>query len=877
MKTRFINSNNARAGVPAVAVLRGIALKALRRPPASALPSFLMPASYLKLLWMLVPAMLLAACAGGSSNSGSGGGSAGLGVTAINITAGETGLTVDWTNPNQQGITGFNMTWENAGNASDKGTEELTDADAGVSVSAGARVSTTIRGLMRDATYSVTVAVIYADGRVETSEPVTSPKTGATPGGGDNPDADGDGVTDAEDNCRNIANPMQFNNDTDALGDACDPDDDNDGEDDGADNCPLTANADQNNTDMNVTDGGDACDDDDDNDGVKDLVDTCPTGVTGWASGPTTDNDNDGCRDTDEDPDDDNDEVADDEDAFPLDACASADTDEDGDPDSLVAGCDTDLTEDLDDDGDDVPDVTDAFRTDACASVDTDGDEVPDSLVVGCDTGLMADSDDDGDGEDDDDDNCPLIINADQTNTDMNVTDGGDACDPDDDNDAVDDLADACPTGVIGWTSLAGTDNDGDGCRDADEDVDDNNNSLIEIRTLDDLARLRDDLDGDGEDDGAIPEITSVGSDGCPSSGCMGYELARSLNFSDAGSYNASSVNMDDWTDRAGSGWVPIGSCESNNVCTVYTAMFDGRGYTLADLFISADDTVNGVGLFGALNGTIQNLHLLNTNISGGASDLGLLVGYGNNARFENLSVVGGVIMSPSARSVGGLLGEGENTVIRAVSVSGVTISGTRSVGGLLGEGENIVIRAASVSNVNIDAENGITNTGGLIGRATDIDIRYSYVVGGSISSVIVGGLIGSWSNSYDLSYSYAANGPLSSNIGFALGLVGQGDGSGNQQSRASYWDTDTTEQMLSGTANSDAGQTTAELQNPTTFTGIYADWGNFWCDPDSLEIQENRTDPGGSFERLWDLGDANQYPVLNCLSVSVEEQQQRQ
>ncbi|MBK9071549.1 MAG: tandem-95 repeat protein [Myxococcales bacterium] len=46
------------------------------------------------------------------------------------------------------------------------------------------------------------------------------------------PDSDGDGVPDDQDNCPSDANPDQANVDDDAPGDACDPDDDNDGFDD---------------------------------------------------------------------------------------------------------------------------------------------------------------------------------------------------------------------------------------------------------------------------------------------------------------------------------------------------------------------------------------------------------------------------------------------------------------------------------------------------------------------------------------------------------------------------------------------------------------------------------------------------------------------
>jgi Thrombospondin type 3 repeat len=181
-----------------------------------------------------------------------------------------------------------------------------------------------------------------------------------------NPDSDGDGVLNNDDNCPGVANPDQANADGDSEGNACDQDDDNDGLTDGADNCDLTVNADQANLDADTE--GDACDSDDDGDGVADGIDNCP--VVANASQANSDGAADGGDACDND--DDNDGIADGNDNCEK-VANPAQTNTDGAADG---GDDCDA----DDDNDSVPDTIDVSPLDPTKSgidADHDGAAVP--------------------------------------------------------------------------------------------------------------------------------------------------------------------------------------------------------------------------------------------------------------------------------------------------------------------------------------------------------------------------------------------------------------------------------------------------------------------------------------------------------------------
>ncbi len=454
--------------------------------------------------------------------------------------------------------------------------------------------------------------------------------------------------------------------------------------------------------------------------------------------------------------------------------------------------------EDPDDDNDGLNDFAEDGSTplDACprgdtgwtsnASADNDGD--------GCRDAHAEDADDDNDGVPDTTDNCPLVVNALQENSDLDAP--GDACGDTDDN---------------GTPNVADPDDDGDGVADA-ADVDDDGDGLIEVRTLDDLGRMRDDLNGNGGDDSHFTDVVAMGSSGCPTpGGCTGYELVRSLNFSDAGSYETGSASKSAWTNRSGRGWVPIGFCSVDKTsCTdlnrffqpvtryrSYTGTFEGNGHGLYDLFINASTETSetmdmggltvqilsssqGIGLFGAIaNNEIRNLRLVNAYIKGGLLNIGMVAGVAKNSVLRRVAAEGAADAFVNSRSIGGLVGGG---LIDTPAVS-LTILSSYAV---LNLNKTLPARSsfntASETFPPLNSNNEFSDaSGGLVGAMSgSLVIRSSYAFGNVITTrAEVGGLVGRYSysaplpNTCEITGSYAALRLTADNsVGGILGTV---------------------------------------------------------------------------------------------------------
>ena len=414
-------------------------------------------------------------------------------------------------------------------------------------------------------------------------------------------------------------------------------------------------------------------------------------------------------------------------------------------------------------------------------------------------------------------------------------------------------------------------------------DYDADNDRLIEIRTVAQLNAIRWDADGNGQVTGsnqsnyrsAFPGATYTGNTamGCPST-CQGYELVADLDFDEDGD-----GNRDD-TYNTGSGWAPIGN---------FTTTLKGNRHSVRNLYVSNSISTTGdhlVGMFSALKSgaVIDGLVLRGADVAGtvqqysytmGTPWVGAVAGkLESGATIRNVSVTGAVLAQTVNNTgndndtnryaiAGGIAGQSQGAIER--THSGATVRATISVGanggdagGIAGHHRGSIVESYFTGTVEGTARL-YGRVGGIAGVQNGGSTKASYSVGrvsarpttSTGASVYAGGIVGNLTSG-TVEAVYAAGSVTASGNG-TLRRGGITASSAGGTITNSYYDS-TVMGTLGGRGTA---KTTSELQTPTGYTGIYANWN---LNLDGVTGGDNP----------WAFGTASQYPALRSAPVAL-------
>ena len=251
-------------------------------------------------------------------------------------------------------------------------------------------------------------------------------------------------------------------------------------------------------------------------------------------------------------------------------------------------------------------------------------------------------------------------------------------------------------------------------------------------------------------------------------------------------------------------------------------------------------------GLVGNVgNNTVVQNSYNTANVTGGAENVGGLIGSSNTTTISNSFNTGSKISGgTSKQTVGGLIGYARNSFSISLSYSKSSISGGASAGGLVGHaasGDNTIDRAYATGSVSASND----TAGGLVGTTDSfLTITNSYSTS-DISGKTIGGLIGksnAGAGTLRISSSHAA-GSLLSGYTTAGGLIGTHSG-GLSLSNV-YWDTEKT-----GRYNTSGSSNSTISGSKGLSTSAFGDQVNF----------------GGFDTRFWDFSGAT--PTLKDIAI---------
>ncbi len=308
--------------------------------------------------------------------------------------------------------------------------------------------------------------------------------------------------------------------------------------------------------------------------------------------------------------------------------------------------------------------------------------------------------------------------------------------------------------------------------------------------------------------------ITGLGVEG-DATVAPGVMTLQGMNTDLAGNYvlgaDIPASGTSTWNTNAG--FAPVGG-NVNFVGfgePVFTGSFDGLGHTITGLTINNAGT-DLQGLFGYNTGTLRNVGLLNSSISG-RTGVGTLAGFSTGAISYSYADGGSVTGVGGGSNIGGLQGGGSGSI--SYSYANVSVSGSGSIiGGLKGGGSGTVSNSYATGSVYGGSG---TDIGGLVGQT-----------GGNITNSYATGAV-----------TVADPSNLFNTVG---GLVGKQTVGGTITN--SYWDKVTTGQTTSSGSAAAAGKTTAEMKQLATF----AAWD---------------IDDAGGTGKVWRIYEGNTAPLL--------------
>lgn len=194
-------------------------------------------------------------------------------------------------------------------------------------------------------------------------------------------------------------------------------------------------------------------------------------------------------------------------------------------------------------------------------------------------------------------------------------------------------------------------------------------------------------------------------------------------------------------TWNAGKGWTPIGSAVSEVDYHAFTGTYNGKGYTISNLFCNRPNDFL-TGLWGLTYGaTIDSVGLVNVNMVGSDETVGALISMCANTTVRHCYSTG--IVS-GIGGVGGLIGNSfwDSYVDNCYSTCTVSCSDDK-VGGLIGKNEALLYNSYATGSVSCTGtQNGNNQAGGLVGKNMSF-IKHCYATGNVSGPSQIGGLVG--------------------------------------------------------------------------------------------------------------------------------------